>query len=192
MTSLPFIKELIEARMFTGSDDLKNKSANQIAEIVFLMFIMIEVIRQFKPDYAANYATDTLRYNTYENLHYAGTDLGNLLAVLNNQDTFKAYIKAESGVSIPLFQINRYLRDVSSKSKGSHSDDVSFFWRLEDFLKLYGNSLLRQLRRDVGNWKDLTRANKEQIYLILRREFDKRSSSVDMYLYFKSEFKIKN
>ena len=190
MNSLPFIKELIEARMFYGPDDLKNKSAKQIAEIIYLMFIMLEVIRHYKPNYTANYAVDTLKYNTYENMNYAGTDLGNLLAVLNNQDTFKAYIKSESNIAIPLFQINRYLRDLSSKSTSSHSDDVSFFWRLEDFLKLYSNSLLRQLRRDVGNWKDLTRANKEQIYLILRREFDKHSSSVDMYLWYKTNLKI--
>jgi len=190
MKTLPFITELVEARMFFGPKDLKNMSAGKIAEIVFLMFMMLEVIRQYKPDYASNYASDTLKYNTYENMNYAGTDLSNLLAVLNNQDTFKAYIKSESGVAIPLYQINRYLRDVISKSKSNHSDDVTFFWRLEDYLKLYSNSLLRQLRRDIGNWKDLTLANKEQIYLILRREFDKRCSSVDMYLWYKSSFKI--
>lgn len=190
MKTLPFITELVEARMFYGPKDLKNMSADKIAEIVFLIFMMIEVVRHYKPGYASTYASDTLKYNTYENMHYAGTDLGNLLAVLNNQDTFKAYIKTESGVAIPLFQINRYLRDVISNSKSNHSDDVTFFWRLEDYLKLYSNSLLRQLRRDIGNWNDLSLSNKEQIYLILRREFDKRSSSVDIYLWYKSSFKI--
>jgi hypothetical protein len=190
MKTLHFIKELTESRMFFGPTDLKQMSVDKIAEIVYLMFMMLEVIRQYKPNYTAIYATDTLKYNTYDNMHYAGTDLGNLMAVLNNQDTFDAYIKGKSGISIPLFQINRYLRDVSAKSKNSHSDDVSFMWRLEDYLKFYSNSLLRQLRRDIGNWKDLTLADKQQIYLILRREFDKRCSSVDMYLYYKSSFKI--
>lgn len=190
MKILPFITELVEARMFFGPKDLKNMSADKIAEIVFLMFMMIEVIRQYRPDYASIYATDTLKYNTYENMNYAGTDLSNLLAVLNNQDTFKAYIKSESGVAIPLYQINRYLRGVISKSSSGHSEDVTFFWRLEDYLKLYSNSLLRQLRRDIGSWKDLTLSNKEQIYLILRREFDKRASSADIYLWYKSSFKI--
>ena len=190
MSILPFIEELTEARMFYGVKDITGMSVSEIAEIVFLMFMMIEVIRQYNPNWSANYAADTMKYNTYENLNYAGSDLGNLLAVLNNQDTFKAYIKSESGVAIPLYQINRYLRDLISKSKSSHSDDITFFWRLEDYLKLYSNSLLRQLRRDVGNWKDLTKANKEQIYLILRREFDKRCSSTDMYLWYKSSFKI--
>ena len=190
MKLLPFIQELTEARMFFGPKDLKSMSANDIAEIIFLIFMMLEVLKQYKPNYAASYASDTMRYNTYENMHYSGTDLGNLLAVLNNQDTFKDSFKSDARVAIPLYQINRYLRDVSSKSKNSHSDDVSFFWRLEDYLKLYSNSLLRQLRRDIGNWKDLTRAEKQQTYYILRREFDKRASSVDIYLYYKSSFKI--
>lgn len=192
MKSLPFIRELTEARMFYGVKDIKGMSADKIAQIVFLMFMMLEVIRHYKPNYTADYARDTLKYNTYDNMHYSGSDLGNLLAVLNNQDTFEKDIKTHTGVSIPLFQINRYLGQLTSKatSKSAHNDDVTFFWRLEDYLKLSSESLLRQLRRDIGNWDDLHLADKQQIYLILRREFDKRCSSVDMYLWYKSSFKI--
>jgi len=192
MSLLPFIDSLVEARMFYGVKDIKGMSADEIAQIVFLMFMMLEVIRHYKPNYTADYARDTLKYNTYDQLHYSGSDLGNLLAVLNNQDTFKKDIKTHIGVSIPLFQINRYLGVLASKtkSKSSHNDDVTFFWRLEDYLKLSSNSLLRQLRRDIGNWDDLSRADKQQIYYILRREFDKRCSSADIYLWYKSEFKI--
>jgi len=190
MSNFKFINELTEARLFFGPKDINGMSVQEIAEIVFLMFMMLEVIRRVKPSWAASYATDTLKYNTYENMRYAGTDLGNLLAVLNNQDTFAAQLKTTSGISIPLFQINRYLRDMGSSSKSSHSDDITFFWRLEDYLKLYSKSLLRQLRRDIGNWGDQTYASKVQIYNILRREFDSRSSSADMYLYFKSSLRI--
>ena len=192
MSLLPFIDSLVEARMFYGVKDIKGMSADEIAQIVFLMFMMLEVIRHYKPNYTADYARDTLKYNTYDNLHYSGSDLGNLIAVLNNQDTFEKDIKPHTGVSIPLFQINRYLGQLTSKatSKSAHNDDVTFFWRLEDYLKLSGQSLLRQLRRDIGNWNDLHLADKQQIYLILRREFDKRCSSVDMYLWYKSSFKI--
>ena len=192
MSILKFVDSLVEARMFYGVKDLKGMSADKIAQIVFLMFMMLEVIRHYKPNYTADYARDTLKYNTYDQLHYSGSDLGNLLAVLNNQDTFKDDIKPHLGVSIPLFQINRYLGQLTSKatSKSAHSDDVTFFWRLEDYLKLSSESTLRQLRRDIGNWNDLHLADKQQIYLILRREFDKRASSVDMYLWYKSSFKI--
>lgn len=191
MSLLKFVDSLVEARMFFGPKDLKNMSADEIASIVFIMIMMLEVIRAQDKTWAANYASQTLKYNTYENMQYSATDLGNLLAVLNNQDTFSAYIKTSSGVSIPLYQINRYLRGVDSKSISGHSDDVTFFWRLEDYLKLYSKSTLRQIRRDVGNWNDLTYKDRLQLIQILRREMDRQCSSVDMYLWFKQSFKLK-
>jgi hypothetical protein len=188
--NLDFIHgELVEARMFFGPDNIKGKSAEQISDIIYLLFMMIEVIRYYHPDRAAKYADETLCYSTYENMHYAGTDLGNLLAVLNNQDTFKAYLKTESKISIPLFQINRYLQSVRSRNK-SNNDDATFFWKLEEYLKLYSKSLFRQLRRDAGNWKNLTRADKVAFCQILRREFDSRAGNADIYLWFKQSFKL--
>ena len=187
---MPFIKdELTEARMFFGPDNVKGKTAEQIADIIYLLFMMIEVIRYYHPDRAAKYADETLCYNTYENTHYAGTDLGNLLAVLNNQDTFKAYLKTESKISIPLFQINRYLQSVRSRNK-SNNDDATFFWKLEEYLKLYSKSLFRQLRRDAGRWTDLTHSDKVAFCQILRREFDKQAGNADIYLWFKQSFKL--
>lgn len=89
MNKLPFLQELTEARLFTDATTIKGKSVEDIASIVYLMIMMLEIIRHTNHDYAVDYASKTMVYNTYENLHYSGTDLGNLLAVLNNQDTFK-------------------------------------------------------------------------------------------------------
>ena len=50
MSILPFIEELTEARMFYGVKDITGMSVSEIAEIVFLMFMMIEVIRQYNPN----------------------------------------------------------------------------------------------------------------------------------------------
>lgn len=190
MKQLPFIQELTEARLFYDVKDIKNMTAKEIAEIVYYIFLLIEVWRLNKPSEAAKYATQTLGYDDYRTMHYSATDLANLLSVLNNQDVFSGHIKIQADISIPLFQINRYLRDVARQSKSSTSEDQTFFWRLEDYLKVYGNSTIRQLRRDISNWTDLTYANKIQALSILRREFDKRGSSVDLYLRFKQEFKL--
>ena len=189
---LEFIRdELVEARMFFGPDNVKGKSAEEIANIIYLIFMMIEVYRIFDKDLMSRYADQTLTYNTYEATHYAGTDLGNLLAILNNQDTFKHYIKVNSRVSIPLFQINRYLQNIRSR-QASNSDDATFFWKLEEYLRIQSNALFRQLRRDVGNWKNLTHSDKVALTQILRREFDKRASNVDIYLWFKQSYKVES
>lgn len=192
MTLMPFIKEeLTEARMFFGPDNVKNKSADEIADIIYLVFMLIEVVRFYHPDRASRYADETLVYNTYDATHFSGSDLGNLLAILNNQDVFKHYIKTDDRLSIPLFQINRYLQAIRSKRK-SDNDDATFFWRLEDYLKLYSKALFRQLRRDVGRWADLTHSDKVALLQILRREFDKRATNLDLYLWFKQSFKLTN
>jgi hypothetical protein len=190
---LDFIQsELTEARLFQGPKDLKKMSASDIGGIIYLMIMALEVIRYSNPGWAASYAADTVKYYPYENMHYAGSDLANLLAVLNNQDTFKHDIKVDKNISIPLFQINRYLSDVrSGRTARSNNEDAQFFWRLEDYLKAYSNSQFRFLRRVVGEWDDLTRADKIQIEQIIRSESQKKGSSADIFLHFRSNYKLK-
>jgi hypothetical protein len=190
MKNLPFLKELCEARMFFNANDVKGMSASNVADVVYLIIMMIEIIRRSNPSWAASYAGQTMQYNTYQSMHYSGTDLANLLAVLNNQDTFKNDIKTDKGISIPLFQINRYLSAVRSQSN-SHQDDASFFYRLEDYMKLYSKSTFRQLRREIGDWDNLSHADKQKLVLILRRAMDSTASSTDIYLWFRQSFKMK-
>jgi hypothetical protein len=192
MQNLPFLKELTEARLFQKPEDLKNMSAQKIGELIFLMLVALEVIRNSDPRWAAGYASDTMRYNPYENMHYSGTDLANLFAVLNFQETFKDNIKVNNSISIPLFQINRYLGDVrSGSSSRSKNEDAQFFYRLEDYLKAYSNSTMRTLRRYVGDWDSLTRADKIKTEQYVKAESAKLASGADIFLYFRSNYKLK-
>ena len=191
MKNLPFLQELTEARLFQKSADLKNKSAEEIARIVYMMIMTIEAGRYVSPSWAASYAADTMNYSPYENMHYAGTDLANLLAALNFQETFKGDMKVNKGISIPLYQINRYLTSVRSGGNRSHNEDAQFFWRLEDYLKVYSSGVLRQLRRDIGDWPNLTRSNKIQVDSLLRREMSSSASSADIFQWYRANFRIK-
>lgn len=190
MKNLPFLQELTEARLFRDPKDLKNKSADELAQIVYTMFMTIEASRYVNPSYAAHYAADTMNYSPYENMHYAGTDLANLLAVLNFQNTFKDSIKVNKGIAVPLYQINRYLTSVRSGGNRSHNEDCQFFWRLEDYLKVYSSGVMRQLRRDVGDWDNLTRASKIQVDNLLRREMNSSASSADIFQWYRQNFRI--
>lgn len=190
MKNLPFIQELTEARLFYGVDDIKGKSVEDIASMVYLMIMMLEILRHSNHAYASEYANKTMAFAPYDSMHYSGTDLGNLIAVLNNQDTFKAYVKMKSGISIPVFQINRYLQACKGSSF-NHNEDATFFYRLEDYLKLYSKGDFRILRRNVGDWASLSHAERTRVMLLLRQEFDRRCSTADIYLWFKSNFKLK-
>jgi len=188
---LQFIDFLTEARLFTDATTIKGKSVEDIASIVYLMIMMLEITRHTNHSYAVDYASKTMIYSSYENLHYAGTDLGNLLAVLNNQDTFKGQLTSPNkGIAIPLFQINRYL-NACKGSSFDHNSDAQFFYRLEDYLKLYSKANFRQFRRDIGDWRNLSYADKNQVVQKLRQEFDKRASTCDIYIWWKQSFKLK-
>ena len=191
MADLSFIQgELTEARMFQKAEDVKGLSASNIAELVYLIFMLLQMIRQHTPSKSSSYAGDTMTYNTYDNMHYSGTDLANLLAVLNNQDTFGDRIMVDKGISIPLFQINRFLQAVRSSSKSSQSDDVTFFYKLENYIKISSNAAFRQMRRDIANWNDLSYSEKMRNVMILRQQFDRRGSNIDLYLWFKQSFRL--
>lgn len=190
MKNLPFITELTEARMFYDGKDLKGRSAEDIAGLAYLIIMLLQIIRYDYPSQAKSYASDTARYKQYETMHYSATDLSNLLAVLNNQENFDDKIKANTSISIPLFAINRYIDDVRSGSIDRNSD-ASFFYRLEDFLRLYHHSVFRKLRRDVGDWSNLTQSNKTQVINLIRREFDSKGSSIDLYLWFKQSYRLR-
>lgn len=191
MKNLPFLQELTEARMFYGAKDVKGMSAKEIGELIYLLFMLLEVVRWTKKSEATSYANKTMELSPYDTMFYSGTDLCNLLAVLNHQDVFAGQVKVDKNLSLPLFQINRYLGAVRSGSSSSGSEDQTFFWRLEDYLKVYSNSAFRQLRRDIGNWTNLQHVDKVRITDLLRREFDKRASQTDLYLWFKQNFKLK-
>lgn len=190
MKNLPFLTEITEARLFYGAKDLKGMSAAEIGELIYLLFMLLEVVRWTKKSEATSYASKTMELSPYDTMYYSGTDLGNLLSVLNHQDVFASHIKVNNSISLPLFQINRYLGAVRSGSN-SGSDDQTFFWRLEDYLKVYSNSAFRQLRRDIGNWTNLSHSDKVRITQLLRRELDNRASQADLFLWFKQNFSLK-
>ena len=192
MINLPFLQELTEARLFQGAKDLRGMSAKEIGSLIYLLIMTLEVIRETGyANIAANYARDTMSYHPYENMHYAGTDLANLLAALLHQDTFADKIKPNKDISIPLFQINRYLSSLRSGGR-SNNEDAQFFYRLEGYLKLYDSGTFRQLRRDVGNWDNLSKADKTRIFQLLRQTVDKsQASGTDLYIWFRQSYRIK-
>lgn len=192
MKNLPFLQELTEARLFQRPEDLRKMSAEKIGETIFLMIMTLEMMRYSDPRWAAGYAADTMRYNPYDNMHFSGTDLANLFAVLNFQETFKDHIKVNKNISVPLFQINRYLGDVrSGSSSRSKNEDAQFFWRLEDYLKAYNNSTMRTLRRNIGDWESLSFSDKKRTEAYIRSEMGKIASGADIFLQFRSSFKLK-
>jgi hypothetical protein len=153
-----FFQEMNEARLFKDADTLYNKSADEIAKITFLMFMMLEILRHEDQSFAKSYVAKTIWYEGFDAMRSSASDLHNLLAVLNHQEKYEGKIKQNKAISVPLLQIKRYLRNIEN-GRHEHAQDRSFFKSLEEYFKLT-DSTVRQIRRVVGDWKDASTTEK--------------------------------
>lgn len=147
---LEFIDELNEARLFRGRDTLKGKSAEELARVVYLMFMMVEILRQKDSVWLREYVSNTMADEQFTSMRSNSTDLHNLIAVLHNQDKFQDKIIVDGKISPPILAIKRYFREILAKTKYP-SQDRAFFKSLEDYLKIT-NSSYKNIRRTVGDW----------------------------------------
>lgn len=181
---LEFIQELTEARMFRGRETLANKSVNDIAKIVFLTLLIVEILRTLKPAVAKKYGLETLSYENFKTMRNNATDLHNLLAVLNNQNDYAGRIQPDTNVSIPALQIRRYLRDLEYDKK-EKAVDRQFFYKLESFLKI-SDSEYKELRRSVVDWEMNSAVEKRKIMRTIKQDLNKLALQLDILQQFKT------
>lgn len=183
---LSFLQELTESRLFKNRDTLYGKTAEDLAKYAYIMFMMLEVLRLEQFKWAKKYAVDTLVYENFDAMRTSATDLHNVLAVLNNQKEYEDKIDIDLNVSVPVFHIKRYLRDIQNHRKYP-SQDRQFFMSLETFLKIH-DSKLRQLRRDVGDWDQNSKADKAAIHKMIKNYISASSTGIpvtsDLYTQF--------
>lgn len=184
MKNTPFLQELVEARMYKGASTLKGKTAKEIGAVVFLMIMSLEILRHESKSYAKKYVEETLRFGDFDSMRSSMSDLGNLLAVLSNQDKYDDYIKTDYSINIPFLQLKRYLVDLKN-GRDTSSVDRSLFLKLEDYLKI-NDSLFKTIRRYVSNWESLEDNEMKSVIENIKREFNARSNYNDIYLHIKS------
>jgi hypothetical protein len=157
---LDFLQELKEARLYRGADTLQGKSADELAKITYAMIMILEILRHEDNKFAKKYVDDTIGYENFSAMRSNATDLHNLLSVLNNQSDYENKITVNHNISVPVLQIKRWMRDISSghKDKGL---DRTLFMKLESFFKI-SDSQLKQIRRSVGDWND-TSTNEKSV-----------------------------
>lgn len=158
---LDFIEEIAEARLFKGKETLKGKSAEDLAKLCFLMFLMIEILRNEEYSWTKDYINKTLSGENFSSLKVSATDLHNIIAVINNQEKYDDKIDSNKKIKLNIDSVKKYFRDITSKTKNTGTDR-SFFMNLEDSLKIK-NPALKRLRREVADWAMTTTAEKSSV-----------------------------
>lgn len=183
--SLPFLQELTEARMYRGSSTLQGKTADQLAKVVFLMVMILEILRKEDTEFAKKYAKQTLWHEKFSTMRTNASDLHNLLSVLSNQQDFAEKITTNANINIPALQIRRYLRDIDSGLK-QQGIDRAFFKTLEEFLKI-SDSDLKEIRRAVADWRDASATEKSTIRYKIKNSLQATNHQIDILIQFRTK-----
>lgn len=163
---LEFIEEIKEARMFRSRETLNGKTAEELGQLLYIMFLMVEIMRNEQTKWTKDYIDNTMADEQFTSMRSNSTDLHNIIAVLANQDKFSTKIASNTKISPPLLQIKRYFRDIINDRK-SQGNDRAFFKNLEDFLKIK-NSTLKHLRRTVADWTQSSTTEKHTVKVELK------------------------
>jgi hypothetical protein len=184
-TKLPFLQELVEARMYRNTSTLSGKTASELANVAYLMFMMLEILRYEENSFAKRYSIETMWYDNFSSMKSSASDLHNVLAILSNQGDYKDKIKVDAGISVPNLQIRKYLRDIENdrKEKGW---DRAFFKTLGEFLKITSSDL-KQMRMYVADWTANSITEKRKIKLAIKNALQATNHQNDLLVHFRTK-----
>lgn len=178
-------QELKESRMFGNVDTLDGQKVSSLASMAYLMMLMLELKRKEKDSWSKKYAESTIKYNDFESMRLNGTDLHNILAVLNHTDVYDGRLDVDVKVSVPVLGLRRYFKDVRD---GRHEPklDRELFTRLESQLSIH-DSQLKSLRREILDWSMTDDSEKDMVFAIIKRLLNKHAYRSDIAVYFNSK-----
>lgn len=180
---LEFIQEMNEAKLFQNRDTLDGKTIKDLASTTYLMILILELLRTEEPKYAKSYANKTMIYDDFNKMRSNTTDLHNIVSILDNQEDYESKIKIDKTVTLPMFGLKRYLRDIQEDRKDP-TQDRQLFIKLENQLKI-SSSTLKNIRRIVADWRSATSTEKRSTRNNIRTEFNKLSWQNDIFLHYK-------
>lgn len=182
---LPFLQELVEARLYRNTSTLTGKTAKELAKVTYLMFMMLEILRYEDKSFAKRYSVETMWYDNFSSMKSTASDLHNVLAVLSDQNSYAHKIKTDATIAVPILQIRKYLRDIENdrKDKGW---DRAFFKTLSEFLKI-ADSDLRELRMYVADWDQTSATEKRKLRLQIKNLLQATNHQNDLLIQFRTK-----
>ena len=170
--------ELVEAAMMRSPINIGPRNPRELAKILYLALLCIEILRYEDADLARHYAKLTINFGDFDHMRASTTDTANIIAILSNQDKYEEYMKPDYDISAPILLIKAYLRGVWQDTY-SHSLTQSFFLRLETVLMI-DDSTLRSARRSIMQWPLESPMEQHLTMSNMRRELASRAIRLDI------------
>jgi len=184
---LPFIQELMETRMFRNAEVLKGKHPQDLAKLLYTMFMALEILKNVDFRYAKDYAGRTFAYSNWDYMRTNVTDMANIIAVLMHPERYSSKIKPDSKITIPEFQTKTYFRN--SMGDGPHPEHKRYFFTLEGYLNIT-ETKYKTLRRFILDWENTELSDQEWAVKQVVFEFNHLGRTCDLFLDFVP--KVKN
>ena len=174
-----FIKqEIVESRMFRSPTGITGHNAKELARILYLALLCLELIRQHDESTASHYAAFTIQWGDFDHMRVSATDLANLICILSNQRSFADRIETNYDISAPVLQIKTYLRSVW-QTQWYHGRDRQTFMNIEKMLDI-SDSTLAQVRRTVLDWDSHNHSEQANALSNIRRELAQHAIRLDI------------
>lgn len=176
---LPFIEELLETKVLRSTDDLQNRSSHDLADLIFLTVLALNIIKYYNNTFSSNYARGTTMFHGFDGIRSAGTDLHNYIAVVDNVDRFREKLKKPSAVlSVPKLQLTTHLNTIGRGIINDRNNGVLL--ALQQELKIT-NSNYKSIRRLVQDWHRTMPKEKAHAITRLLQAFKFKAPNADIF-----------
>ena len=147
-------EELVEARLLRTVYGANNRSAIELARMMYCCLLTLEMLRHENPSAASKYASQTLWQGGYQKLNPGMTDLYNLMVLLSNQADYDDLIKTNFDISPGLLEVNNYLRRVAFGAPSTVNDRFILI-NLSKLLNVDSTVDLMAARRAISFWETI-------------------------------------
>ena len=157
----PFLQYVSEARIVRRQSDLQRYTFQEIAERIYLSFLTLSLLKNFKQTagFVKAYGTSTLTYGSFTRVRTTANDLHNMLAIVAGDPDIvqklankNAAMALRQRQTVPELSIRRWLRNFKN--------DYEFLSQLESALGI-SNLDYKNLRRAISDYPSLDTKRKQ-------------------------------
>jgi len=180
-------KEISEARLYRTSNNFRNLTGKQIADLLYLTSLSVWMMSKDskQEDFARAYAKQSSQYGPYTLFRTHATDLFLLAYHVNDPENKNIKLKnnIESKRFLKSLQFNnrQHWMNMSKLSAGNdrNSQMYSYFMRLESQLKI-SDSRYKRWRRLVSDWANLKYTARQMVVTSISQEFRRIAKGSEM------------
>ena len=160
--ALEFIQEIQESRLISNKRNLKNYTYQEIADIAFLYFLTIQILRN-ELEYMTRikkYVSATTRFYNFDTYRSSGNDLYQLLHVLYNHSAQKELKNYKKFVhpTVRSQALVIWLNNISAPR--NNAKDHRLLFAIENGFDIK-NTSYKAIRRLVEEWDGITQTQKQ-------------------------------